>query len=225
MVHWTSPAAGEISYVPFDSWDGLEDVQLYNVGGFHPVHLGDLLGARFEVIHKLGHGGFGIVWLCLDIVSREWRAVKILAADRSVAGGDEDTMRYLTSQASLKELEDNHIAPTLETFWIDGPNGWHFCSVMEVLGSTVADWSMGLDPLVPSAAANIKDACRQIAKGVQYLHKHGICHGDLRAHNVLMRLKGIDQLEKTQLLELTGEPECYDVQVLRVTLHRISRDY
>src|SRR3569833_2601934 len=40
----------------------------YRPGGFHPVHIGDKLDedTQFHVIHKLGHGGYGTVWLCRD---------------------------------------------------------------------------------------------------------------------------------------------------------------
>lgn len=54
-----------------------------NEGGFHPVHLGDILDHRFEVVHKLGYGGFGLVWLCQELQNNRWRAVKILAAEYS----------------------------------------------------------------------------------------------------------------------------------------------
>jgi len=53
----------------------------YNVGGFHPVHLGDTFKKeRYSVIHKLGHGGFATVWLARDQVRGRYVALKILAA-------------------------------------------------------------------------------------------------------------------------------------------------
>ncbi|KAL2867355.1 uncharacterized protein BJX67DRAFT_381067 [Aspergillus lucknowensis] len=66
---------------------GFEDVSLYQQGGHHPVHIGDCLGEQeeYRVIHKLGSGGYGIVWLCrvLGRHSTEYVAVKILAASDS----------------------------------------------------------------------------------------------------------------------------------------------
>jgi len=36
-----------------------EDLERYERGGFHPVHLGDRYDdGRYKVIHKLGAGGF-----------------------------------------------------------------------------------------------------------------------------------------------------------------------
>ncbi len=45
-----------------------ENIQSYCAGGFHPVCLGDTFkDGRYEVVHKLGWGGFSTVWLARDI--------------------------------------------------------------------------------------------------------------------------------------------------------------
>lgn len=44
-----------------------EPLAQYRNGGYHPVHLGDtMLGQRYEIVHKLGWGRDGIVWLARD---------------------------------------------------------------------------------------------------------------------------------------------------------------
>lgn len=43
-----------------------EWAESYHPSGFHPVHFGDVLNDRYEVIRKLGHGSFGTVWLAWD---------------------------------------------------------------------------------------------------------------------------------------------------------------
>ena len=43
-----------------------EDRNLYRPGGFHPVHLGDIFHYRYEVLRKLGYGGYSTVWLVKD---------------------------------------------------------------------------------------------------------------------------------------------------------------
>ena len=46
-----------------------EDPNWYRPGGYHPIHLGDRLkDGRYEIVHKLGFGGFATVWLAKDHV-------------------------------------------------------------------------------------------------------------------------------------------------------------
>lgn len=52
------------SYTPFIVREGLENMNRCHEGGFHSVHLSDVLDGRFEVrpvVYKLGHSWFGIV--------------------------------------------------------------------------------------------------------------------------------------------------------------------
>ncbi|KAI0095865.1 kinase-like protein [Daldinia grandis] len=103
-----------IEYQPFDDRPDLENLQMYNKGGHHPVHLDDL-----------GSGGFGIVWLCRDIEINKWRAVKVIAADRPSNSTEEKIFDYLRDQYDPEELEEKHILLPLQQFWLKGPNGWN----------------------------------------------------------------------------------------------------
>ncbi|KAI4864013.1 kinase-like protein [Hypoxylon rubiginosum] len=202
-----------IEYESMQGILGIEDVQSYNKGGNHPVHLDDVLEGRFEVVHKLGHGGFGIVWLCRDILLGKWRAVKVMAAEHSSRGNEERIYSYLRNRCTLKELEENHLTIPSEQFWIEGPNGRHLCLVMPVLGWTVSDWRMSKRDFLEQTDIEAKEACRQIAKALHFLHSHGIGHGDFRPENILMQIEGVDDLDKDQILDLLGEPECVDVTI------------
>ncbi|KAK7748320.1 hypothetical protein SLS62_008688 [Diatrype stigma] len=143
----------------------LEDIQKYRQGGFHPVHLGDVLDGRFGVVHKLGSGGFLIVWLCHESQSKQWRAVKIFTADQSLKGQELQTLRYLTARSSTEELAKHYIAIPLEEFWIDGPNGRHLCFVMPVLGYDVSVWrNLGLEPEEEETPIRAKGMCRKVVQ-------------------------------------------------------------
>ncbi|KAI1747584.1 kinase-like domain-containing protein [Xylaria castorea] len=196
-----------------EQW-GLEDISRYNKGGFHPIHIEDVLDDRYEVVHKLGSGGFGTVWLCRDHHLEKWRAVKVMTAEHSSNSAEAKMFEFLKQNSSLEELDKNHIATPLESFWIEGPNGRHLCLVMQIYGYRVSDWRLDLDNIEPSTRKDSAELCGQITQALAFLHSKGVCHGDFRPSNILMKLDqdALHELDQTQMIELLGEPEGYEVQ-------------
>lgn len=44
-----------------------EGIDQYCPGGYHPIHLNDVLkDGQYEILHKLGFGAFATVWLARD---------------------------------------------------------------------------------------------------------------------------------------------------------------
>lgn len=83
--------------------DNTEDVLRYVVGGFHPVDIGDFLydsqgngAARYQVIRKLGSGGFATVWWTRSSLDQRYCAVKVMCHDTS-DDRELETMRQLSS--------------------------------------------------------------------------------------------------------------------------------
>ncbi|KAI0479230.1 kinase-like domain-containing protein [Xylariaceae sp. FL0804] len=188
--------------------DWIENPEQYEKGGYHPVLVDELLEDRFEVVHKLGWGGIATVWLCMDHQKKKWCAVKILSADCS----SEDC----PDLKALKTFQDKRVSPSQaashgiiipdEHFWIDGPNGRHLCLVQPVLG-------MRLDKRVDTSGQNemdfelLKNISYQMVRSMEFLHSKGLCHGDFRPSNILMKVKNLDHITQEQMLEILGIPE------------------
>ncbi|KAI6085571.1 kinase-like domain-containing protein [Hypoxylon rubiginosum] len=189
-----------------------EDIYLYRPGGHHPVHLGDILDGRFEVVHKLGFGGFSTVWLCLDTTTHKWRAIKIIRADDSTEDMPElDFAKEAKERGELDPAmwETHPISLPLEHFWVEGPNGRHLCEVLLVHGPSVEDQQM--TRVRDGGLATLNDMLFQLATRVKYLHDNGICHGDLTTRNILFRLRDTSHIGKQEMLDLLGEPELEQV--------------
>lgn len=54
-----------------------EGIQDYKVGGYHPVHVGEILLGRYIILQKLGWGHFSTVWLSKDLEYNTYVALKI----------------------------------------------------------------------------------------------------------------------------------------------------
>ncbi|KAG8164502.1 hypothetical protein KVR01_006420 [Diaporthe batatas] len=182
--------------------EGLEPLEDYQDGGFHPVHLGDILGEcnKYRVIHKLGHGGFGTVWLCRDSNNLGYVAVKVMTADIKPEALPDLALTGLNQISPGAEC----IGVPLDSFSITGPNGEHQCIVLPVLGPCVSPrlWLDLKDP-VPI----LRKMAHQCALAMKFLHDNKICHGDFRPSNILTRLASFDRLSEDELLLLIGTPE------------------
>ncbi|CAK7275477.1 hypothetical protein SEPCBS57363_006703, partial [Sporothrix epigloea] len=118
------------------SFDEVEDVEKYAPGGYHPVDIGDVISSgerEYEVIHKLGHGGFATVWLVRSgAQSTSYHALKILCPDRA----DHTDPELAIFQHLKKVAAAGHpnVVDLHDSFKITGPNGEHRCLVLPVLG-------------------------------------------------------------------------------------------
>ncbi|KAJ5928335.1 hypothetical protein N7466_007291 [Penicillium verhagenii] len=183
--------------------EGLEPLEDYQPGGFHPVHLGDTLGPsqRYRVIHKLGHGGFGTVWLCRDTQDSGYVAVKVMVEEAK----QHDVQDLLIKNLDRSVPGADNIAIPLDSFSMDGPNGSHQCIVLPVLGPCVSPnlWlQLEKDP-----GPILRKMSYQAVLAMKWLHTNGFCHGDFRPSNILVKLNDLNHLSEEQLLSLLGHPE------------------
>ena len=182
--------AAQSRYAP-SGLDHVEDPEKYWRGGFHPVHLGDKLDEvdsgtfRYEVMHKLGSGGFSTVWLAHDLIDDGYVALQIVCASQSAYG-------VPLAVASILNSHPNNIFVTeLRRFTISGPNGYHVCQVLPVTGPSLMALSQVPYRLQPAAC---KALARESAQALAWLHARGLCHGGSSrchwTHVQLLTLRG-----------------------------------
>jgi len=162
----------------------LEHIQDYRPGGHHPIHLGDVLGRGYHVIHKLGSGGFATVWLGRNHNVQNTTQYVALKVIRAEASGDECpelvVSQLIPSESSELDERKHGIAGLesiclpMEHFKIEGPNGTHLCFVYPVLGLRVSHGAFrnsdDLDKI-------LLQVCYKVTAGLSSFHAEGICHG------------------------------------------------
>lgn len=74
-----TPLKEKIDDTFFDDQDSSEDEGMpdYKIGGYHPVHVGEILLDRYIIIQKLGWGHFSTVWLTKDLKFNVYVAIKV----------------------------------------------------------------------------------------------------------------------------------------------------
>ncbi|EMD36241.1 hypothetical protein CERSUDRAFT_115202 [Gelatoporia subvermispora B] len=164
-----------------------EPSQRYKLGGYHPVHVGDVYQERYQVVQQLGWGQYSTVWLVDDLREQRQAAMKVLVSDLSndKTGWDElGTLRALRVQ-NPQALGYRYICHLLDDFVFQGPNGSHICIVTELMGPTALDIFRCLTAAMPLSL--VKRISKHLLLALQYMHDEcNIVHTDIKGDNIFM---------------------------------------
>ncbi len=206
-----------------------EDIERYEPGGHHPVHLGDKYDqGRYRVVHKLGHGGFSTVWLARDENEKKWVALKIVVAEHSESTGEKSVLSH-SALSNLAASGAQFVAEHHRQFILDGPNGRHLCLVLPVLGPSMSELSYHFNcRLTPQFARTV---AYQATRAVADLHSQGLCHGgeltsfrsfpfgklanrrpDITTGNLVLGLLDLDCFGEDDIYRLFGRPKTGELE-------------
>ncbi|KAJ5146536.1 CMGC/SRPK protein kinase [Penicillium bovifimosum] len=204
----TGPGKTQYSFIEF-----IEDLDNYCPGGYHPLTIGDALnGGRYQLVDKLGYGGYSTIWLARDLRMDRYVALKAITADASSSTPEASLMHYLGNSPSTPGR--GIIPPLLDEFWVTGSNGKHKCIVTPPAQMSLSDAKEASTCCLfpPKVAQSI---IAQLIRGVAFLHSNDIVHGadldffqDLHLGNILVQFpESIDRYSTSELYEKFGEPE------------------
>ena len=156
--------------------DGVESLEKYRPGGYHPIMIGDLLHERYRIVDKLGFGGYSTVWLARDTYLERYVAVKVGIADSITH--ESAILRALSapSASSLPASRGRCFVPVLlDEFEVNGPNGSHRCYTTTPARCDLREVSFSrLFPLEVARALS-----GGLAMAIAYMHGQGYAHGGM----------------------------------------------
>ncbi|KAK2758249.1 hypothetical protein FQN54_004094 [Arachnomyces sp. PD_36] len=186
--------------------EGVEKLERYRPGGFHPIVIGDLLHDRYCVVHKLGFGSYSTTWLARDQADGKYVAIKIAVAENDTRESNIFHQLGVHLEGGETLPGKDTIAPVLDEFVLHGLNGKHRCLVTVPASMNLAEAkdASNIRLFQPSVARAI---VAQLIQAVGFLHSRNIVHGDLHLGNILLRLpKDIDSLSPDQFYEQYDHP-------------------
>ncbi|SMY24981.1 unnamed protein product [Zymoseptoria tritici ST99CH_1A5] len=186
--------------------DGVERLDLYEPGGYHPVMIDDFLHDRYRIVDKLGHGGYSTVWLARDETAKRYVAVKIGISSPSPSRREPDSLQALhASISSSIDASQRTALPSIsDAFDIHGPNGTHTCYTLTPAQGNLK--AASFSRLFPARVARALAA--KLATTIAFVHARGFVHGDLHLRNVLVGLPStFDDLSTSEFREKFGEPD------------------
>ena len=133
----------------------------------------------FEIIERLGRGGFGTVYKARDTtLGGRIVALKVLNADLA---DDPDWVRRFQREASIAANMDHPNIPVIHRFGEVG--GRHYIAMRFVPGQTLAAVSRDEGPM---AVDRMVALLAPVAEALDYAHGQGIVHRDLKPGNILV---------------------------------------
>ena len=136
-----------------------------------------LIGIRYRVVKRLGSGGMATVWLARHQLLGRPLVIKMLHAH--LAREAEMRERFRREAESAAQLTHPHICPIVDF----GLAGEAVYLVMPYLaGGSLADKLARDRTVAPAPSAAI---AAQVACALDYAHRHGVIHRDVKPDNVL----------------------------------------
>jgi serine/threonine protein kinase len=179
---------------------------------------------RFQILHELGRGGFGMVFLASDPQLGRVVALKVPRPEALLT--PELRERFLREARAAAGLDHPNVVPVHEA----GQEGL-ICYIASAYcpGVTLAEWlKERTEPVPVRLAARL---VATLAEAVQHAHSRGVVHRDLKPANVLLQLlpeartaspdstlKGLDTRRDPSDAELTFIPKVTDFGLAKLAV-------
>jgi serine/threonine protein kinase len=147
---------------------------------------------RYQIIHKLGQGGAGIVFLCKDPFIKRMVAIKI-----SQTATDRARERFLVEAQSAGQF--NH--PNIVSIHDVGVQS-NFCYMtMEYIEGDTLEKSCLKKHRLP--LRRVIEIALNVCSALDYSHKRGIIHRDIKPANIMIDKDGIVKIADFGIAQMT----------------------
>ncbi len=184
-VSGSGDLSGDSSMIPADQNVGVGDV---------PEKLGG-----YRILRLLGRGAMGAVYEAKQVSLDRNVALKTI---RGRLADSPSALARFTREAYAAAQLVHHNVVQIYDFGQDG--GQHFFSMEWVRGGPLSDLIRDKGPLDPRVAATY---ALQAARGLQFAHRHGMVHRDVKPANLLLNDEGVVKVADLGLVKVPDQPD------------------
>ena len=157
------------------------------------------IAGRYRLERRLGIGGMSTVQLAFDERLQRYVAVKLLA--EHLADDESFVSRFKREALSAARLVHPNIVQVFD-FGFDEPAHQHFIVMEHVSGQSCAELLRDRGHLdVDDAVSIVTQACR----GLDYAHRNGVVHRDVKPGNLLVSDSGVVKLADFGIARATDQ--------------------
>jgi serine/threonine-protein kinase len=143
---------------------------------------GDLFADRYLIVEEIGAGGMGEVYKAKDRVLGHSVALKLLRPE--IAAGGVGVERFKREIHLARQVTHLNVCRMHDIGEIEG---LRYISMEHVDGQTLHDLIQSMGRLSPRQTVGL---ARQIAAGLEAIHRNGIVHRDLKPTNIMLDRSG-----------------------------------
>ncbi|KAI1354392.1 serine threonine protein kinase, CMGC group [Xylaria sp. FL0043] len=174
--------------IPSDERIEEETLPDYRPSRYYPVHVGEVLRDRYQVVGKLGFGATSTVWLARDLSGRRHVALKLFVNSESMGrqlDNELNTYKRMKERGSGNHPGRAVVRELLDSFDIEGPDGQHRCLVHPPLFESVLTF-LRRNPVERLPAPILAVVLHRLFLALDFLHREcAIIHTDIKADNIM----------------------------------------
>ncbi|MEZ6119835.1 MAG: serine/threonine-protein kinase [Pirellulaceae bacterium] len=157
-----------------------------------PFEFGD-----YTLLREVGRGGMGVVYEARQKSLDRTVAVKMLLRGQWASASDQ--ARFRAEAESAASLHHPQIVPVYE---VGERDGYLFFSMKFVSHRTLSQL-LSDGPISPRHAAELLS---QVARAIDFAHRHGVLHRDLKPSNILIDEEGLPHVSDFGLAKQVADP-------------------
>ena len=151
-----------------------------------PLKIGSLVDGRYRISARIGHGGMAEVYEGHDIINKKMVAIKLIRED--VMNNPVNLARFQNEASIAASLNHENIVQVYNHGTI---NGIPYIANEYIKGQTLKE-VLDFRSSLPMGEAI--DIMMQLAAALNYAHKHGIVHRDVKPDNIYLMGDGTIKL-------------------------------
>ncbi|KAE8150472.1 protein kinase [Aspergillus avenaceus] len=167
-----------------------EKLAWYSHENFFPVKIGDVFQSKYQVVEKLGYGGYSTVWLCKDLEDHAYVTLKLYEC------GSAHAEREIQVYEHLKGLKSCHtgtvlVRTVLDKFQLSSTDGSHFyqCLVHPALGMSLYELRSRC-PRKVFPENLLKPTLIHILLALDFLHTEAhVIRTDIQEKNIMLNVE------------------------------------
>lgn len=143
----------------------------------------EILKKRYDVMRRIGQGGMAEVYLAYDKFTKKDVAIKILRPEQRTNIIHKE--RFLSEIQLTEKVNSNNVIKILDYKWEDNVQ----YIVMEYIeGKILKNYISEKGRLLVEESVEFS---KQIAQGLESIHKAGIVHRDIKSTNIMITNEGV----------------------------------